>query len=234
MSLLENPPRSILGVNLKVVVAPIVFLLALVLLTVFVIKTGFTQVTRVREKLVESKRQQVVLTTKLETLQNGQEAFEQFSDLSVVVTPEKSPAAIVSSSLKSLAAELGVTITGMNLKTQEIPDSKLLRLASEISVKGELKQLLIFLIGLHYSLPISRIVEVTVNEEGDLATADLIRSSFYSPFPETLPTLTSPISDLSDEEKEQLNFFAKYRQPDFSQVEVGLGGPYDRADLFNF
>jgi hypothetical protein len=213
---------------------PVVFLLVLLALIVFVVNTGFKQVSQVREKLTESKRQEAVLGAKLETLQGGVESYETFSDLSAVAIPEKSPAPIVSSQVKSLAASAGVVVSKVSTHSGGSPDATLKQLQVEVSAQGGLEGMLSFFESLRSFLPLTEVNQISFSGEEDQVSIEAKITSFFAPFPESLPSITSAIADLTQEEKEILQKFAGYSQPTFTQAEIAPGGPYERADLFNF
>lgn len=234
MSIIESTGRGILGINLRAVGLPLVFLGVLVFLIVFVVNTGFKQVSDVREKLTEAKRQEATLISKLETLQQGAESYQAFSDLSAVAIPEKSPAAIVSSQVKSLAASAGVVIAKVSTQTGGSSESSLKELGVDISAQGELSSMLSYFDSLRSFLPLTEINDVSFSVGESSVSTEARITSFFAPFPESLPSLTSAISDLTEEEKEILGRFSGFARPSFTQAEVAPGGPYDRADIFNF
>jgi hypothetical protein len=234
MSIIQSTGKRILGANLRVVGLPLVFLGVLVFLIVFVVNTGFKKVSEVRAKLTESEKQEAVLTSKLETLQQGAEAYETFSDLSAVAIPEKNPAAVVSSQVKSLAATAGVVISKVSTHTRGDSESHLSELAVEISAQGELDSMLSYLDSLTSFLPLTEIASLGFSLVEDTLSTEAQITSFFAPFPESLPSLTSPISDLTQEEKDILGKFASYSQPTFTGTQISPGGPYQRTDIFNF
>ena len=213
---------------------PLVFLGVLVFLIVFVLNTGFKQISEVNSKLSESKRQEAILTSKLETLKQGSESYQTFSDLSAVVIPDRSPAAIVSSQVKSLAASSGVIITKVSTQGSGGDEPGLRQLGVEISAQGELSNMLKYFDSLRSFLPITEINEVNFSQGGTTVSTQAKITSFFAPFPEALPFLTAPITDLTPEEKALLETYAAFVQPTFTRAEVAPGGPYERPDLFNF
>jgi len=234
MKILESAGRRALGTNLRALGIPLIFLGVLVILIAFVVNTGFKQVSEVRSKLMESKRQESILTSKLETLQQGAESYQAFSDLSAVAIPEKSPAAIVSSQVKSLGALAGVIVTKVSTQGGGNTEVGLKELGVEISAQGELTNMLSYFDSLRSFLPLTEVNDVSFSQGETGVSTQAKITSFFAPFPESLPSLTSPISDLTAEEKEILGNFASFAQPTFTHAGVSVGGPYDRADLFNF
>lgn len=225
---------NILGINLKVLGLPLVFLGILVFLIVFVLNTAFKQISDVNRKLSESKRQEATLSSKLETLKQGAESYQTFSDLSAVVIPDKSPAAIVSSQVKSLAASSGVIITKVSTQGSGNDEGGPRQLGVEISAQGELSNMLKYFDSLRSFLPITEINEVNFSQGENTVSIQAKMTSFYAPFPEALPSLTAAITDLTQEEKDILGSYATFVQPTFTRAEVAPGGPYERPDLFNF
>ena len=230
----ESTGRNVFGINLKVMGIPLLFLGVLIALVVIVVNTGFKQVTQVREKLQESKKQEAILTAKLETLQRGEESYQSFSDLSAVAIPDKNPAAIVSSQVKTLGAVSGVAISKVSALSGGNAESGLRGLSVEISVQGELANMIKYFDSLRSFLPLTEVVEVNFTQGGATISTEAQITSFFAPFPEALPSLTAPITDLTQEEKEILAKYASYAQPTFTRAEVVSGGPYERADLFSF
>jgi len=225
---------TFLGANLRVVGGPVVFLLILVGLTIFVINTGFKQISQVQNKLTESQKQEVVLASKLDTLQKGRESFENFSDLSVIAIPDKPPTAVISSQLKTLAGTGGVVITKISGTAQRVNDSPLQSVEVEMTFEGDLNQALGYVNMLPSTLPLLMIEEVRLSGQESVTRTQMKLAAFFAPLPQTLPAITTAIGDISEEEKGLLTKFSSYSQPTFSSAELAPGGPYERVDLFNF
>jgi len=209
-------------------------LAVLIGLTLIVVNTGFKQIMDVRKKLADARVQETSLTSKLDTLQKGQSSFESLSDLSAVAIPEKSPAAVVTSQVKSLGVSAKVVVTDVSVTTQAIAESALQNLEVKVAFEGDLIKALDYLSSLNLFLPLSIIDEIALSRETDSVSAEVQLTAFFAPFPTSLPPITSAIQDLTDEEKKLLGSFASYSQPTFSQVEFVPGEPYERTDLFNF
>lgn len=234
MNLTEKSEMTFLGTNLRVVGVPVLLLVILVVLTVFVVNTGFKQISEVRNKLTESQKQEVILASKLDTLQKGRENFENFSNLSIIAVPDEPPSAVVSSQLKAIAATGGIVITKISVTAQRVNDSPLQNSEIEMTFEGELVPSLSYINSFSSSLPLLMIEEVRLSGQESVTRTQVKLASFFAPLPETLPAITVAIGDLSEEEKGLLTKFAGYSQPTFSSAQIAPGGPYERTDLFNF
>ena len=89
-----------------------------------------------------------------------------------------------------------------------------------------------FLKGLGSISPLLTLDQVIIRQESGIAKVDALIFGNFAPLPTTLPSITSPLDELTAEEKDILAKISSYSQPVFT--EVTPSGPFERVDLFNF
>lgn len=224
---------GIISANSKLVAGPLVLGVILILLFVVGIRSGITQILALRTKVEELKVEENTLSQKLSFLETSKDSALTLADLSVIAIPPDNPALIIISQVKKLAGEKGVIIENIkSTQTVQEEGSELGNVELELSVNGPITNLMELLKSFKSVTPIISVSSVKLNQGDTIADAKVLIYGYFSPFPETLPSITSPLNELTAEEKDILAKLSSYSQPTFT--EVTPSGPYERADVFNF
>jgi len=221
-------------VNSKILAWPILLLIGLILLFVFVLQVGVRQVFVLKDKTEKSKEEEAVLGKKLDVLSTLEESALPLADLSLVALPETNPSLVIISQLKSLALEKGVNVVSIEQAAPivGVEGQEVTYLMVQFNINGEIIPILEYLKALKTSVPLITLGDVQIVSEIGLNRAKVGLVGNFSALPATLPALTSPLNELTAEEKDILAKLSSYKLPVFS--EVPPSGPYERADLFNF
>jgi len=222
---------NVIAANSRVLVGPLALLVVLLLLFVFALRVGIGQIISLSKKVAESKVEEQVLSQKLEILKTSEESALPLADLSLVAIPSENPALIVISQLKNLAGEKGVGLSNIEAK-QTAAVASIFHTEIEVTVEGEMGPLFDFLKGLGSISPLLSLDQVIIRQESGIAKVDALIFGNFAPLPTTLPSITSPLDELTAEEKDILAKISSYSQPVFT--EVTPSGPFERVDLFNF
>ena len=222
---------NIIAANTKVLVGPLALLVVLLLLFVFALRIGIGQIISLSRKVAESKVEEQVLTEKLEILKTSEDSALPLADLSLVAIPAENPALIVISQLKNLAGEKGVGVSNIEAK-ETAAFASIFHADIEVTVDGEIGPLFDFLKGLGSISPLLTLDQVIIRQESGITKVQALIFGNFAPLPTTLPSITSPLDELTAEEKDILAKISSYSQPVFS--EVTPSGPFERVDLFNF
>jgi len=224
---------SAISTNARVLVWPFILLAILLFLFIFVLKIGIGQIISLREELVTSKAEEVILSQKLNVLNTSQESALPLADLSLIALPSENPALTIISQLKTLSAERGITISNIEASGGAQQETTIINtIEVNLTLNGEIAPTLDFLKTLKTTSPLVTLDEVKVNSEVGLARVEVKIFGQFAPLPTTLPAIASPLNELSAEDKDILAKISTYNLPVFT--EVPPSGPYERPDLFNF
>jgi hypothetical protein len=221
-----------LPADIKTLLASLLPLLASVLVFVVILKFGFGKISEVRLKVNDAKKNQTVLTQKLDVLNEVSADILTSSSISSVALPEANPSLSVISQLRRLAVERAINLT--NIKTSaEIPDkSGLKRVDVTFDVEGPRVLVLDFFSGIEKFAPISMVEKVKLNEVGGSTRGSVVVKSFWAELPKKLPSLTEKLNDLTNDERATLGDIAALTQPSF--VSVPPSDVSGRSDPFSF
>jgi len=217
----------------KVLVTPVILVVLLIILFSLVLKTGVTKLMSLNKSLAESKKEEIALSEKLSILNTSKESALSLADLSVVAIPQENPALVLISQFKKLATERGLALNSIDSKpgsvisTEEIVNEEI-----EFNLDGPIASIFDFLKSLQKISPLVTLHEVKISQTQAVARSKVTAYAYYAAFPEVLPSISTPLSQLSAEEKDILAKISSFSQPTFS--EISPSGPYQRSDLFNF
>lgn len=222
-----------ISANTRVLALPTLLLILLVLLFVFVLKSGIEQVLVLKSRVARSREEEKILSQKLALLSKSQESSLSLADLSLLAVPPERPTLMVISLLKSFATEKGVTIKSIEATAESAPSEESMSQSDiKLKLEGNSGNLFEYLKVLKTMLPLNTLGEIKISQEAGIARADIELSAYFIPLPTILPAITTPMNELSAEEKDILAKISTYSQPTFT--ELAPSGPYERGDLFNF
>lgn len=217
-------------VNSRAIAMSLLLFLGVVLLFIFAGKFALGKISEVRAKIAKEKKSQTVLTQKLDLLNQVENEFLDSSDASLLAMPSGNPALAVIYQLKRLAAEAGVSLSGIKAGAEVIDTSGLKRVDISFEATGARPVIIAFLKSIESAAPISVIEKVKINETAGVARGEVSVKSFFADLPEKLPTLNSPTADLTSAERELLAKISSLKAPVF--VEVPPSESEGREDPF--
>ena len=222
-----------MSANTKIVAWPAMLMVILVVLFIVVAKTGIGKVLSLRKEIKESRELDVSLSQKLSILQTSQESALPLADLSVVAIPPDNPALTIISEMKKLAADKDITLGGVEAKeTSGDETTSVSNVEIDFTLDGQAGAIFDYLKTLKGLSPLLTIHEVKISKETTNTHAQVAIAGYFAPFPEVLPSISSPLNELTAEEKDILARISSFTQPTFT--EISPSGPYQRSDLFNF
>jgi ribosomal protein L30E len=201
----------------QAVTAALPLFIAIILFLV-VGKFGFSKVVEVRSKITAAQKIEKTLTEKLNILQalSGDVLLKSGSVTTAV--PDTNPSLATISQLKQAAATGGVVITGIKSSVGTLDTGGLNEAIISFSLEGTKSQIFAFLAELANLSPITIADKIKFSELGGVMKADLSVKSYWAAFPKVIPSVTSPITDLTASEKTLLAKVSSLSQPVFIDI----------------
>jgi len=220
--------------NVKVLLVPVLMNLILIILFAFSIQNIYSRAILERKKLTEQEKRIEVLKTKLDLLKEVQDKVLEESNSAVVAIPKSDIALLKMYQISLLAKKYGVTVTEKTASSLEPAEGdKAVLGVFRFTVTGDFGNTLSFLENLEKVAPISVLNDISIDKQEELVSMKANISSFWSPLPKQIPSLTEPINRLSNQEQEILTKISTLENPTFSETGLSPSGPYTREDPFN-
>lgn len=190
----------------------------LVVVGIVVVRLAITQIPAQKNKVAVQLSREQALRQKTELLKSIEPEAPNQAQLISFVLPSQNSSFIAISQIKLLAAQNLIVLTNLKIGG-EIKESGLS--SSDISFDGEgtLPSALNLLKGINNVSPLMVIEKVQINQSQNIARATVRLKVFWAELPKTLPKITEPIKDLTNEEKEILTRVFKLTPPEFVLLE---------------
>ena len=223
MSFISSLGRKITSPNITSLAIPLVFIIALLFLSIYGGSLAYREVRGNLNTLKEAQKNEKILEQKLSILEELKKGILDQADSSIIALPDKNPGLWAMALLKSSAQASSLTLSNNEL-SQSVSDESLSQVEFSSSVNGELASLINFLKGISSLTPVQIIDKVGLTREtdGKNVTASLKLSFFYSPLPTKLPQLMEPIKELTAAEKELLNKVVGLTRPEFTTLSPAM------------
>ena len=209
--------------NTKLIINSTLPLIIVVILFAVVGQFGISKVTDLRNQIEKARKDQTVLAQKLKLLESISETVAEDSGASLAALPDANPSLIVISQIKNVSIGNGVLIATIKSSPPVEDSGGLSHVSISFETIGTKSQITSFLKSIANIAPITIIDKIKMTEVGGVARAVVTVKSYWSILPKTLPTLTSPITDLTAAEKKTLEDVSALTQPSFVTVPPSEG-----------
>lgn len=223
--------ERLFGPNVRVLAFPVLIIAALIILILFVVKTGYARVSLRLEDLQAAQKDEAVLEQKLEILQEIERGILAQTDVSLIAMPDKNPALWVIGQLKGTAQANSVFLHDNKLRSGSKDETGLTKIALETTGEGGLGQIFGFLRAIDSLAPVFTIERVRIEENKGIVSANLKLFLYWADLPTRLPPLTDPIKRLTAQEEEIFAKIAKLKRPSFTVLKPSQ--PSIRESPFN-
>jgi hypothetical protein len=173
------------------------------------------QINLIKAKLTEGKKNQKLLATKVSILQNVTNVIP--IDLTSInfALPEKGIAIYGMSQVKSQASTLGLIIT--NLRTGSVIQEKngVSKATISFDVEGNEQTIYDYLGLFSKLLPLMKVDKVSISKLDGIVKASTTISVFSGELPQRIPSITSPVTDLTNDELLTLKEISTFSPPQF-------------------
>lgn len=163
-----------------------------------------TQVTQLEDKLASLQR-----------IDENQEILSQ-SESAYIALPDKNPAIFAVAQLRRFAGEAEVTLTKLNVTSSGSSSEDFSQAGIQFTAEGDYTNITQLVARLKSAAPIMNLERVKISQIATGTTeASVFMTTYWAVFPETLPSVTSAVTDLTQEELDLLSELATLEQPQF-------------------
>lgn len=210
--------KSVLGPNIKTLLLPVVYITVATFLFVVISRLGVSEITKQRKSLSDIETTNIILSQKQTLLRAFESNVSDYVSSTANALPEKNSALSMVSQIKNLAALNGTLVSAVKIGA-ETAQAGTSSVEITFGIDGLMSDLLNFLNSLASVAPISSIQKAKVNSSAGIASADITIRAYSAPYPQRLPSLTEPITDLSNDEKTLLDTLSNLTLPLFTTLE---------------
>jgi Tfp pilus assembly protein PilO len=202
--------------NVIVVAKAVAPLLAIIILFIILAQVGFGKISEIRSQIATARKDQAVLTEKLDLLRTVAATGVEDSNIAVNSLPEGSPSLAAMAQIKTLAANSNLILRSMkSTGVVELATTDLNNVQISFNVLGSKSDMEIFLKSIKSFAPISTIDSIKIAQSGEGFLANVTVKSFWAPLPTKLPSSIEQFTDLTPEEKQILADLSNLTQPTF-------------------
>ncbi|MBI3443680.1 hypothetical protein HY008_03335 [Candidatus Woesebacteria bacterium] len=227
--------RNLTSPNIRLLTSPLLTLLILIVLSIVASRVLFEKITDLRVKLDELRQEETGIQEKLSILESERSIVGPFSDRILTVFPSKNPSLIVISQLKNQASRMNLEISEIKVGSESERQNGIFAANISFVMEGESPIILNFLKNISKNAPITKIdkVQIGISDLGNLPTATVLLSSFWSPLPQTIPNISQRVDQLTTEDKSILNSISNLNLPPFSELPPSASA-FSRPDPFSY
>ncbi|OGM18454.1 hypothetical protein A2686_02510 [Candidatus Woesebacteria bacterium RIFCSPHIGHO2_01_FULL_38_10] len=221
--------------SFSLVFLPLVAIIVFSLLLLNLGKEGYLKFSKVLSDYRGAKYSETIFQEKKEGLiKVRQEALEK-SDLTLVALPERNPAAIIVSILRSLLQEQSLVIGSIELKVVTEKDNiKTSELKLEMTdSKENLLNVINFFKSLDQITPVVSLGEVELIGSDEQLRYGLKLNIFWSELPKELSPISQPIESLTREEQELIAKLSNFKSPGLVNFDLAPSQNLERQNPFN-
>lgn len=203
------------SIFVNVAILPIVYLVILIFLFSFLIKSGLSKYSDQRKLIKESQALENVLKQKTTYLNENQVTIMANSGMLAVALPEKNPALIIMSQIKLLQGFIPVTISNMRFSSPGQVSPTRNSLGITFSVDGDMEGITSLIDKILNILPLITINKIDISGTGGAYTADIKVTSYWEKLPEKIPAVTDPIKEMSKDSLTLITKLQGMEKPEF-------------------
>ena len=222
--------KKILPPAIQVFVVPIVLLVVLGILSGLAIRVGFGRIGQQRQETAVARQNENALSQKEGVLRTNQGTIPTYVNTVAASLPEKNPALSMTSQLRNLALSNGISLENIKIGSS-VPSGGLSEVDITFGLEGTPPQVIAYLNSIKNLAPVSTVEKAKINQSALGTRVDVTVRVYYSPFPEKLPSLTEPVRELTEDERNVLNRLSALSLPAFSDLQPQPAGA--RENPFN-
>lgn len=215
--------KTILTSTLPLVVILVLFLV--------VGNFGIGRIKLLRSQITQVEKDKTTLTQKLGTLQEVNSTVSIGSTAATNALPGKNPALTEFFQLKNLAQQNGVALTALKSGSEVKDTSGISRVNISFDVIGARPGIMAFLSSIEKAAPITLVDKIVFSESASEIRAGVIVKTFWAAFPESIPSVTQKISDITADDRATLQKVSALIKPQF--VELPAAGTTGKTDPFS-
>ena len=228
----KTKTSKIVPPNVKVMFLPIVYIVILLVVSVFAVRIGIDRIGKQRKELKTVQKVENTLLEKEAELRNRASINLPLVTPAMMALPNSNPALMVISNMKALAASHGVSVNDLRVSGGSSGGVDVGRLSITFAVSGSFVEVLNFMKETKSYLPLMRTGRMEVRINNEITEIDTSARAYFSAYPDKLPPIMEPIDKITDEEYQILNELTQKQTPIFFELEPT--GPVSRPNPFSF
>ncbi len=189
--------------NLKFLYIPLSVILGIAILSLISFKLFSDRLSQEQSELNKAQGQQIVLSQKLGALEHSGNIINSVQSISFAL-PGENPSFIEVSQIRRYTQALGLTLTSIQIGQETTDAGGLLHANVNFDVEGNPITTFSLIDKIKGAAPITVGNNISINQKGGTTTSTFTLSVYWSPFPEKLPALTEPITELNHSDEEIL------------------------------
>jgi len=234
MELLDKSSQRLIIANIRLLIVPVVSLVVVIILLVSVANYSVPRLKSDVNEINSNNQKIVVLEEKLEILRQIQESVLSSADSTLLALPSKNPTLWVLDQVNRIAADKSLTVAKKKVDLGISDKDNIIAFTLDLSVQGDGNSIVEFLDEVVGLAPIMiptkisyKLSEVNAGE----VIVDVSLGFYKSDLPETIPAITQPIKNLTNEEISLLEKVYPLKAPEFTGLDPAINE--ERKDPFN-
>jgi hypothetical protein len=211
---------------------PIVGIVLAILLFIFVVPKGYSQITQKISSYKESRQKEELLTKKLVVLKTVPSDVLDKTPQSIIALPDKNPSLMIISQMKEASLAGNVLVTSIKSVAGSAFDESTDKIELVFALEGDdYQSLLTTLSEFSKRAPMTTIDSTTATDTESKKTAEVHVVAYWSKLPENIPAVTDPLTSFSQEELTVLGRVTGLTAPQFNTLSPQQS--VDRENPFN-
>jgi hypothetical protein len=210
--------KTSLPQNIRVLLTPVLTFLVLLILLYICLSQGLAKVSTINKKINEARKKENLLVDKESLLYQFADTVSGQTNLVSVVLPAANPALLMLSQIKSQALANGLVIANVKVGGTAKEKADIAKVELTFEIEGPISNLVSLVASVKNLAPLSLVDKIDLKLAGGSASAEVGISSFWSPYPEKMASITDQAKDLTEAENELLGNLVKLSLPFFSNL----------------
>ena len=203
---------------IKGTLLPVIYLVILFVFFSVLLKSGLSKYQEQRKLIKQTKAVENILKDKIAFLTENQSMLRAGSDTVSAALPEKNPALIMMSQIKSLQLDIPVVILDTRVANVSQINSARNALGLTLTVEGEMNGITNFVEKIMGILPIVLVNRMEITGAGGRYSANIKITAFYEKLPTKIPPITDPIIKMSKDDLALVTRLQTMKMPGFAKM----------------
>lgn len=217
--------------DISFLIKPLLTLAFSVLLLVLVAVFGLKKITELRTQITALESSQKTLLAKVSILRNVSETIPEDMTNVNLALPSKGAVVYALSQVKNQAASNGLSLSNIKAGNTIPGVTGVSKTSINFDVDGDQNTIMTYLNNLTKSLPVMKIDKIKLDQASGTSRASVSLNVYSAELPRRIPSLTSPVTELTAAEMDALTEISGYTSPDFTEpLPEDTGG---KEDPFN-
>lgn len=198
--------------NLKFLYIPLSVLLGIAVLSIISFKLFSDRLSQQQSEINQAQGQQIVLSQKLGALEHSGNIINSVQSISFAL-PGENPSFIEVSQIRRYTQALGLTLSSIQIGQETTDAGGILHANVNFDVEGNPITIFSLIDKIKGAAPLTVGNNISINQKGGTTMSTFTLSVYWSPFPEKLPAITEPVSELNTSDEEILSKVANLDLP---------------------